>query len=655
MFLDEADSLCVPPGTEVVTGYPSSPEVKAIEEVDEDGEPIPSVDFETNEIQSDSGRLVDSGVADFFEIELKDGRTVTASREHPFFTVGDDGRLVEKELRELEVGDEIADFRDDVGVSGCETCGDWTAGRFCSVGCKDEGHSREMSGEGNPMYGTEWSDERREKIVEKLSDGRLAGENNPNYGGDYHGVHVWEMGEETVRVAKENLSEMRSDTSWEEWVVDADAEEVKERISKSVSDWWENLDEERKEEIVQKIRENTDYPVCDITGDDNPMRDPDVAEKVSEALMGHKPSGGYPNNVRYEDELGHVVRSDWEYEVAEALQEEGIGYEYEPEFELSESSYYPDFVLDDIVIEVKGNAEMWGRLDKIEEFLEKYGDEYSLVVVGDERVPHSRHFGLEEFEPAVLDGGIREVETAEVTSIEYSHRGKAYNITMEGTPNFMLGNGILTHNTSDAQPALRRTMEMYTNTCRFILSCNYSSNIIDPIQSRCAVFRFSPLDDDAVAERMSYIADEEDVDVTDDGLDALAFVSQGDMRRAVNALQAASSLGETVDEDAVFSTTSTARPEEVETILTTAVEGNFGDARDEMEELIKGRGIGGDDLIDQIHRSVLDLDIDDALKVRLMDRIGEVDYRVSRGADEEIQLQAFLASLALGDEESRGV
>ena len=85
---------------------------------------MPSVDFETNEIQSDNGALVDSGVADFFEIELDDGRTIRASPTHPFFMIGTDGKLIEKELRELSPGDEITDFKNDIGVSRCEICGD---------------------------------------------------------------------------------------------------------------------------------------------------------------------------------------------------------------------------------------------------------------------------------------------------------------------------------------------------------------------------------------------------------------------------------------------------------------------------------------------------------------------------------------------------
>ena len=648
IFLDEADSLCLPPGTEVVVGYPSSPEVKPIDEVSEDGEPMPSVNFETNEVQPDRGKLVDSGVADFFKLELSDGRTVTASLNHPFFVVGDDGKLVEKKLKELEVGDEIADFEDELGVEPCEVCGDRTAGRFCSVDCKNAGHSHDMEGKENPMHGTEWSDERRKEIVAKLSDGRLAGENNPNYGGEFHGTCLWEMDEETVKEAKEHLSELRSGTPWEEWVVQADAEEVKKRIGKAASKWWDSLEKEEKQDLVERQQKSIDYPVCDISGDANPMRDPEVAAKVSEALKGHEPTGGYPHNVRYDEDLGHVVRSDWEHDVATALQEAGVGYEYEPEFELSDSSYYPDFLVDDKVIEVKGNVEMWGRAEKVKEFLEIYGDDYNLVVVGDERLPHHEHIEKNEFDAeAVTDGGVRSVSTVEVTDIEYSHRGKAYNITMEGTPNFVLANGVLTHNTRDAQPALRRTMEMYTNTCRFILSCNYSSNIIDPIQSRCTVFRFSPVDDDAVVERLRHIAKEEDVDVTEDGLDALAYVAGGDVRRAVNALQAAAALGETVDEEAVYATTSTARQEEVEELLEKALDGDFAGARGILRRLLDEKGISGDDLIDQMHRAATELGVDDETQVHLMDSIGETDYRISTGGDERIQIEAFLAGLAV--------
>jgi len=645
IFLDEADALCVPPGTEIVTGYPSSPEIKPIEDVDTEGEPIPSVDFETNGIQSDAGHLVDSGVADFFELELEDGRTVLASPTHPFFIVGEDGKLVEKELRELSPGDEVADFKGDIGIARCDTCGDWTTGRFCSLACKNKGHSREMRGDNNPMHGTEWSDERRKKIVEKLSDGRLEGENNPNYGGEFHGTPIWEMDEETIDRFRDEISELRSGTSWDEWVVDADPDAVKERISRACSEWWEALDQKERVRVIEKSVENCDYPVCDITGDNNPMRDPEVAQKVSEALKGHEPTGG---NIRHSDELGHLVRSDWEYEVAEALQDAGIEYEYEPEFELSDSVFHPDFLIDDTVIEVKGVAELWGQTEKVKEFLETYGDDYQFVVIGDGDLPHHEHYSRAEFEPGLVsDGGPRTVDTVRVDRIEYSHRGKAYNISMEGTPNFMLANGILTHNTSDAQSALRRTMEQFSNNVRFILSCNYSSQIIDPIQSRCAVFRFSPLPDEAIEEQVREIAGLEGIELTDTGIDALVYVAGGDMRKAINGLQAAAVTGGTVDEEAVFEITSTARPEDIREMVTLALEGDFTAARSRLDALLTEEGIAGGDVIDQLHRSVWEFDLGDEAAVRLLDRIGEADYRITEGANERIQLEALLASLAL--------
>ena len=201
--------------------------------------------------------------------------------------------------------------------------------------------------------------------------------------------------------------------------------------------------------------------------------------------------------------------------------------------------------------------------------------------------------------------------------------------------------------TSDAQSALRRTMEQFSNNVRFILSCNYSSQIIDPIQSRCAVFRFSPLDDDAVAAQLRHIADEEGLTMTDDGVDALVYAADGDMRRAINALQAASTIGEEIDEDAVFAITSTARPEEIQTMVQAALDGDFTAARAQLDDLLTDEGIAGGDIIDQLHRSVWEFDLADDHAVRVLDRVGEADYRITEGASERIQLEAMLASLAL--------
>ncbi len=201
--------------------------------------------------------------------------------------------------------------------------------------------------------------------------------------------------------------------------------------------------------------------------------------------------------------------------------------------------------------------------------------------------------------------------------------------------------------TSDAQSALRRTMEQFSHNTRFILSCNYSSKIIDPIQSRCTVFRFSPLADDAIAGQLRTIADTEGIAITDDGIDALIYAAGGDMRTAVNDLQAAGVLDDTVDEDAVFAIASSARPEAIEEMVTLAIDGDFTAARSICERLVTEEGISGDDIIDQLHRTVWEYDLDDQQAVALMDRIGEADYRLTIGANERVQLEAMLASLAL--------
>ena len=205
--------------------------------------------------------------------------------------------------------------------------------------------------------------------------------------------------------------------------------------------------------------------------------------------------------------------------------------------------------------------------------------------------------------------------------------------------------------TSDAQSALRRTMEQFSHNTRFILSCNYSSQIIDPIQSRCAVFRFTQLEDEAVAAQVREIAEAEEIEVTDDGIDALVYAAAGDMRKAINGLQAAAVMGETVDEEAVFAITATARPEEVEAMVEQAIAGDFTAARATLESLLTDRGLAGGDVIDQIHRSAWEFDLGEHATVQLLDRLGEVDYRITTGANERLQLEAMLASLALSADE----
>jgi replication factor C small subunit len=200
--------------------------------------------------------------------------------------------------------------------------------------------------------------------------------------------------------------------------------------------------------------------------------------------------------------------------------------------------------------------------------------------------------------------------------------------------------------TSDAQAALRRTMERYTQTCRFILSCNYSSKIIEPIQSRCAVFRFKALAEADVKSYLRLVAAAEQVDLTDDGLVSICELAVGDLRKATNILQVAASMGRRVDQDAVFESTENIRPSEVLDLLTTALTGNFTAARSRLDDLIVRHGLSGEDIVSGIHRAVFDLPVSEESKIRLIDRVGEAEFRMVSGASDRIQLEALLAHFA---------
>ena len=197
--------------------------------------------------------------------------------------------------------------------------------------------------------------------------------------------------------------------------------------------------------------------------------------------------------------------------------------------------------------------------------------------------------------------------------------------------------------TSDAQSALRRTMERYAATCRFVISCNYSSKIIEPIQSRCAVYRFGPLTATDITTGITRIAGNEGLKIEKDGMDALIYVARGDMRRAINALQSAATIAKDITADVIYQTTSTAKPKEIEDMLKLALNGQFMDSRNKLDELLITYGLSGTDIIDQIYRSMFELGLDEDVLVALVDRIGEADFRLTEGASERIQIEALLA------------
>ena len=200
--------------------------------------------------------------------------------------------------------------------------------------------------------------------------------------------------------------------------------------------------------------------------------------------------------------------------------------------------------------------------------------------------------------------------------------------------------------TQDAQQALRRTMEKFARTCRFVLSCNYSSRIIEPIQSRCVVFRFKPLGSKEMIARLKEIAEKENVKIEEKALDAIIYVSMGDMRKAINVLQSGASLESKITEKTVYDVSSRAKPEEIKEMISLALKGNFLEARQKLDSLMFEHGMAGEDILMQLYREIIDApeeEIPSKTKIELVDTIGEYNFRIVEGANERIQLEALLA------------
>jgi len=201
--------------------------------------------------------------------------------------------------------------------------------------------------------------------------------------------------------------------------------------------------------------------------------------------------------------------------------------------------------------------------------------------------------------------------------------------------------------TPDAQQALRRTIEQYSNVCRFILSCNYSSKIISPIQSRCTLFRFSLLSKEYTLEYLKRIVTGEKINIDQKALEAIFELTQGDLRISGNILQASASLGKQITEDIVYEATSQAKPQDVKEMLNHTLKGDFRNSRKILHEMILKKGLAGEDIMKACHREIYSLDVTEEKKIELISHLGEYDFRLSEGGDPLIQIEAFLAKSLL--------
>ncbi len=205
--------------------------------------------------------------------------------------------------------------------------------------------------------------------------------------------------------------------------------------------------------------------------------------------------------------------------------------------------------------------------------------------------------------------------------------------------------------TNDAQSALRRTMEKYSVGCKFILSCNYSSKIIEPIQSRCAVYRFKGISPENIKKRLLYITELERIVVDELSLDAIIYISEGDLRKAVQCLETSSLVGNVcngkkiINIYSVYKSSGLAHPKYIRELIEIALKGNFVSAVDRLDILIIEEGLNGIDIIKQMFKEIMELNIVDGMKIDLVDRLGECDFRISEGANERIQMKWLITQI----------
>ncbi len=205
--------------------------------------------------------------------------------------------------------------------------------------------------------------------------------------------------------------------------------------------------------------------------------------------------------------------------------------------------------------------------------------------------------------------------------------------------------------TKDAQHALRREMEMYTKTASFILSCNYSSKIIDPIQSRCAIFRFTPIKGTQIIRRLEKIAEAENLNIKRDAIESVVYFAEGDLRKAINILQASASTTDEITDESIHEIVSKAKPQDVRKIVKMALKGDFLGARDLLREVMVIQGTSGEDMITQIYQEISRMSMENMIEedayVDLIQSIGEYDFRIREGSNPRIQLEALLTKILL--------
>lgn len=654
ILLDESDNMCLDPETRVLVGDFQAKKLQKVtmqelyEEYGEEEFDLPTYDSRSGRPENDRGRIVPSGTAELFEIMFEDGRKIFASQEHPFFQItGTHVSLVR--TRDLIPGVSlVADFAN--RFLTCYSCKnifyrhhpfDVYERYFCSSTCR------------NIFFGSlsrfRTPEEKRAISAKAISAIRTKG----IFGSESYRAERADIGRRLFQEGRLKIRKFEFKKGEGAWTGKKLSEEHREAIGRGV-----RLRLKKSPEIREKQRIAVSKALAAPNGKYRKLVESGFFKELSPRA--------YLASVEYWKK--NRFRSKLESQMASLLASWKIPFKRETVvLHNSKNHPYPlaiDFVLDERIalfvhgcwwhvcptckVEPKYEKQ---KLNMVKDnnhtnLLEQMG--YKVVIVWEHELKSD--LTVKEsvlpriFETVGVAGmGLPKIKHSKVVSVTSIGMRPVLNISVTKNKNFFLGNGILTHNTNDAQTALRRIMEESHKTTRFILTANYSSNIIEPIQSRCAVFRFSRLSQEDVVKYLESICKKEGMSFTKSALALIYENSEGDMRSSLNMLQAASSLGDINSENAK-KVTGLSGKAKVGEAIELALDGDFSSARMKMIELLQVNGISEHDFIKYANDYISKSDFSTSYEA--LEATAEADYRLLVGANPEIQLSAYLAQLA---------
>ncbi|XP_033747551.1 replication factor C subunit 5-like [Pecten maximus] len=198
--------------------------------------------------------------------------------------------------------------------------------------------------------------------------------------------------------------------------------------------------------------------------------------------------------------------------------------------------------------------------------------------------------------------------------------------------------------TNDAQNALRRVIEKFTENTRFCIICNYLSKIIPALQSRCTRFRFGPLGTEQMVPRLEHVIAEEGVNITGDGMKAIVTLACGDMRRSLNILQCTHMAYDNVSEDNVYTCVGHPLRRDIENIVNWVLNEGFTVAYNNIFDLKTAKGLALQDILTEVHQYVHRIDLPVHVKIHLLEKMADIEYRLASGTSEKIQLSSLIAA-----------